>query len=93
MKEQRRSTRAQAEPQNQDGMDMDTKRHPTRTTEPHAELLTLLRCTSITRKHGDASEDESDALHLDGEETEYSDQETASEIDVEDNPFHEEYGD
>ncbi|GBO29036.1 hypothetical protein AVEN_98550-1, partial [Araneus ventricosus] len=38
-------------------------------------------------------EDESDALNLDGEVTEYSDQENGSEIDVEENPVHEEYRD
>ncbi|GBM99802.1 hypothetical protein AVEN_164186-1 [Araneus ventricosus] len=37
------------------------------------------------------AEDESDALYLDGEVTEYSDQETDSETDVEDNPAREEY--
>ncbi|GBL78126.1 hypothetical protein AVEN_143413-1 [Araneus ventricosus] len=37
------------------------------------------------------SEDESDTLHLDGEVTECSDQETDSETDVEDKPVHEEY--
>ncbi|GBL69828.1 hypothetical protein AVEN_207354-1 [Araneus ventricosus] len=40
-----------------------------------------------------AAEDESDALYLDGEVTERSDQETDSETDVEDNPVHEEYRD
>ncbi|GBL87770.1 hypothetical protein AVEN_81369-1 [Araneus ventricosus] len=38
-------------------------------------------------------EGESDALHLDGEVTEYSGQETDFETDVEDNPIHEEYND
>ncbi|GBM90015.1 hypothetical protein AVEN_174822-1 [Araneus ventricosus] len=38
-----------------------------------------------------AAEDESDALYLDGKVTQYSDQETDSESDVEDNPVHEEY--
>ncbi|GBO10664.1 hypothetical protein AVEN_263303-1 [Araneus ventricosus] len=36
---------------------------------------------------------EYDALNFDGEVTEDSDQETDSEIDVEDNPVHEEYSD
>ncbi|GBM50532.1 hypothetical protein AVEN_160751-1 [Araneus ventricosus] len=39
------------------------------------------------------AEDESDALTLDGEVTENSDQEPDSEIDVEDNPVHQEYSD
>ncbi|GBL98936.1 hypothetical protein AVEN_227801-1, partial [Araneus ventricosus] len=39
------------------------------------------------------SEDESDALFLEGEVTEDSDQETDSEIDLENNPVHEEYSD
>ncbi|GBM40605.1 hypothetical protein AVEN_27192-1 [Araneus ventricosus] len=39
------------------------------------------------------ADDESDALHLDGEMTEYSDQEADSETDVENNAFHEEYRD
>ncbi|GBO42919.1 hypothetical protein AVEN_129693-1, partial [Araneus ventricosus] len=39
------------------------------------------------------AEDESDALNLDGEVTEYSDQETDSETDMEDNPVYEEYSD
>ncbi|GBO03065.1 hypothetical protein AVEN_140883-1 [Araneus ventricosus] len=38
-------------------------------------------------------EHESDSIDLDGEVTEYRDQETDSEIDVEDNPVHEEYSD
>ncbi|GBN27634.1 hypothetical protein AVEN_33130-1 [Araneus ventricosus] len=37
--------------------------------------------------------DESDALYLNGEVIEYSDQETDSKTDVEDNPVHEEYSD
>ncbi|GBO45311.1 hypothetical protein AVEN_202669-1 [Araneus ventricosus] len=37
------------------------------------------------------AEDESVALHLDGEVTEDSDQENDFETDLEDNPFHEEY--
>ncbi|GBN76890.1 hypothetical protein AVEN_156531-2-1, partial [Araneus ventricosus] len=37
------------------------------------------------------AEDESDASDLDGELTEYSDNETGSEIVVEDNPVHKEY--
>ncbi|GBM19664.1 hypothetical protein AVEN_17363-1 [Araneus ventricosus] len=40
-----------------------------------------------------AAEDESDALYLDGEVNEYSDQETYSETDVGDNPVHEDYSD
>ncbi|GBM72005.1 hypothetical protein AVEN_94193-1, partial [Araneus ventricosus] len=36
------------------------------------------------------AEEESDALCLNGEATEYSDQEIDSETDVEDNPVHEE---
>ncbi|GBM49663.1 hypothetical protein AVEN_262466-1 [Araneus ventricosus] len=40
-----------------------------------------------------SAEDESDALHLDGEVTEYSDQETNFETDMEENPVHEEYSD
>ncbi|GBM72787.1 hypothetical protein AVEN_230342-1, partial [Araneus ventricosus] len=36
------------------------------------------------------AEDESAALNFDGEVTEYSDQETDSETEVEDNPVHEE---
>ncbi|GBN94068.1 hypothetical protein AVEN_132513-1 [Araneus ventricosus] len=39
------------------------------------------------------AEDESHALYLDGDVTEYTDQETDSETDVEDNPVHEEYSD
>ncbi|GBL99867.1 Alkylglycerol monooxygenase, partial [Araneus ventricosus] len=38
-----------------------------------------------------SAEDESYALYLDGEVTEYSDQEIDSETDVENNPVHEEY--
>ncbi|GBN69231.1 hypothetical protein AVEN_213863-1 [Araneus ventricosus] len=37
--------------------------------------------------------DESDALYLDGEVTEYSDQEAHSEIHLENSPVHEEYSD
>ncbi|GBN01403.1 hypothetical protein AVEN_180077-1 [Araneus ventricosus] len=37
------------------------------------------------------AEDESDALNLDGDETEYRSQETDPETDSEDNPVHEEY--
>ncbi|GBM33267.1 hypothetical protein AVEN_101612-1 [Araneus ventricosus] len=36
------------------------------------------------------AEDESDALNLDGEVTKYSDQESNSETDLEDNPVHKE---
>ncbi|GBM38567.1 hypothetical protein AVEN_71676-1 [Araneus ventricosus] len=39
------------------------------------------------------AEDESDALNLDGEVTQYGDQEADFETDVEDNPFHVEYSD
>ncbi|GBN21255.1 hypothetical protein AVEN_85130-1 [Araneus ventricosus] len=38
-----------------------------------------------------ADEDESDALYLDGEVTEYSDLKTDSETDLENIPVHEEY--
>ncbi|GBL73431.1 hypothetical protein AVEN_159438-1 [Araneus ventricosus] len=40
-----------------------------------------------------ATENESDALYLDGEVIEYSDLKTASETDLENNPVHEEYRD
>ncbi|GBN65366.1 hypothetical protein AVEN_81241-1 [Araneus ventricosus] len=40
-----------------------------------------------------SAEDESEALYLDGEVTEYSDQEIDSETDVEDNSVQEEYSD
>ncbi|GBO09962.1 hypothetical protein AVEN_270255-1 [Araneus ventricosus] len=36
-------------------------------------------------------EGESDSIDLDGEVTEYSDHKTDSEMDVEDNPVHEDY--
>ncbi|GBO27037.1 hypothetical protein AVEN_129979-1 [Araneus ventricosus] len=39
------------------------------------------------------AEDKSDALYLDGDVTEYRDQETDSETDVEDDPVQEEYSD
>ncbi|GBL91346.1 hypothetical protein AVEN_203496-1 [Araneus ventricosus] len=38
-----------------------------------------------------SADDESDALNLDGERTEYRDQEKDSENDLEDNPVQEEY--
>ncbi|GBN73725.1 hypothetical protein AVEN_223744-1 [Araneus ventricosus] len=39
------------------------------------------------------ADDECDSLNLDGEVTEYSDQETSSETDMENNLEHEEYSD
>ncbi|GBO01376.1 hypothetical protein AVEN_259487-1 [Araneus ventricosus] len=63
-----------------------TKRREIIPTEEYSPVL-----EELSKKI--SAEGESDALYLDGEVTEYSEQETDSETDVEDNPVHDEYCD
>ncbi|GBM36820.1 hypothetical protein AVEN_82816-1 [Araneus ventricosus] len=62
------------------------KRREISSTEQYSAVLEELRKKL-------QAEDKSDAVYLDGEVTMYSDQETDSETDLEDNPVHEEYRD
>ncbi|GBO00854.1 hypothetical protein AVEN_275422-1 [Araneus ventricosus] len=61
-----------------------SKRWKITSTEQYSAVLEEV-CKKIS------AENESDALYLDGEGTEYSYEETDSETNVEDNPAHEEY--
>ncbi|GBM06125.1 hypothetical protein AVEN_265182-1 [Araneus ventricosus] len=58
----------------------------------HYPYRALFDCFGRIKKKIPA-EDESEALNLEGEVTEYNDQETNSETVLGDNPFHEEYSD
>ncbi|GBM06447.1 hypothetical protein AVEN_58299-1 [Araneus ventricosus] len=60
---------------------------PTTVRTPYS---TIIRQFWKNEERSDQTEDESDALYLNGKVTKYSDQESNSEIDVEDNPVHEE---
>ncbi|GBM99466.1 hypothetical protein AVEN_45725-1 [Araneus ventricosus] len=75
------------------GLDLKVQETTRLITKRRKIILAELYSAILDECSNVASEDESDALYLDGEVTEYSDLKTESETDLENNPVHEDYRD